>query len=58
MSDVEQAGMAVEVTQPSEAAAASALSKPWVKPHLETWSLVGQTEGGHGAGSDSAHCLS
>ena len=58
MSDVEQTGAAVEVTEPSGAAAASALSKPWVKPRIETWSIVGQTEGAHGAGTDSAHCLS
>jgi hypothetical protein len=56
MDNVEQA--AVDATEPAEATAVTAPSKPWLKPRLETWSLVGRTEGAHGAGADSAHCIS
>jgi len=55
MDNVEQA--AVVATEPAEAVAA-APPRPWLKPRLETWSLVGETEGAKGAGSDSSHCLS
>lgn len=55
MDNVEQA--AVEAMEPAEAAAA-APPKPWLKPRLETWSLVGQTEGAAGGGIDAGFCLS
>ncbi|HWE99988.1 MAG TPA: hypothetical protein VG248_09350 [Caulobacteraceae bacterium] len=57
MDDVEPAVAAVDVSDRSGAAAA-APPKPWLKPRLETWSLVGQTEGARGSGGDSGHCLS
>ena len=56
MDNVERA--AVDATEPDAATAAAALQKPWLKPRIETWSLVGETQGASGVGSDSGHCLS
>lgn len=58
MNDVEQAGAAAHVTEPSGATAAPALLKPWLKPRLETGQVADRTEGASGAGTDAGHCLS